>query len=821
MSNDINKFIIEEKEQLNNIVSGLTQEQKNIINGDIVFINYLLDLLKSSNLSKKDTNKLEKKITDNVDKLEDITKEEQKNHIGSYTLTKNIKPNIDSLPDEVIDKAKMVKASSIAYDTDFNQAQMFLDQNDIPYIIDEELSNSEGLVLHNPATKDTKLAFRGTKFTSAEDLYTDGLIATGYEDGTKQFSNAREQAQKALTKYGSKPSESLGYSKGGALAIDVADFAGIPESTTFNAFIGYSSIGNKPSATKHNLYRTTEDIPSILVGFKQNLDNYNVNTIRPHKDSLDVRKAHDLKNFLSNKKRAQKSTLEDLVKDLADKSAQHGEAIMIKSQKDFLNNKRQVQNKDLYNTQKKINSDSKHPFLSYNLEDEFYNQPSDTIQEQDIPFLQQQLETNYPSEFELNQDEIYARNFDEFGEHGVPMEFEFTPTLQAEPNVEALENRLKILGETEPRIRPVEVPLLVPEPSKTQPSKNFADWVHDFNSEKGTDTIVENGKVKLNSSRFHLKSRHVKAWRELGNDLTEEEKEHFKSFDPQEDDKFYLNESQRNKLYNADESGENKILDDLHKQVLQAHENLDNYTGIPNEAGEKVNITNDLLRSSHPMNLGIGVLAGLTTNKALNILDPNKKMNRDTRTALSGGLTGAQASLASAALGGEEIASGAILGEGLAGAVGSVVADKTYEKLREAGVGEDPATIASGFTGGASTGGVGGLISAGLGEEALVSAGAGGLIGTSLATGVVAGEESYKAFREKGISKPVASAAGGGIGGAAAGALTATGALASGAALGSEIGAGAAAETFGLSVAVGAGLGALIGEGSYLVGKLF
>mgnify|MGYP003139185871 CR=1 FL=1 len=51
---------------------------------------------------------------------------------------------------------------------------------------------------------------------------------------------------------------------------------------------------------------------------------------------------------------------------------------MIKSQKDFLNNKTQVQNKDLYNTQKKINSDSKHPFLSYNLEDEFYNQPSNT-----------------------------------------------------------------------------------------------------------------------------------------------------------------------------------------------------------------------------------------------------------------------------------------------------------------------------------------------------------------------------------------------------------------------------------------------------------
>ena len=81
MSNDINKFIIQEKEQLNNIVSGLTQEQKNIVNGDIVFINYLLDLLKSSNLSKKDTNKLEKKITDNVDKLEDITKEEQENQI--------------------------------------------------------------------------------------------------------------------------------------------------------------------------------------------------------------------------------------------------------------------------------------------------------------------------------------------------------------------------------------------------------------------------------------------------------------------------------------------------------------------------------------------------------------------------------------------------------------------------------------------------------------------------------------------------------------------------------------------------------------------
>ena len=52
MSNDINKFIIKEKEQLNNIVSGLTKEQKNIVNGDVVFINYLLDLLKTASISK-------------------------------------------------------------------------------------------------------------------------------------------------------------------------------------------------------------------------------------------------------------------------------------------------------------------------------------------------------------------------------------------------------------------------------------------------------------------------------------------------------------------------------------------------------------------------------------------------------------------------------------------------------------------------------------------------------------------------------------------------------------------------------------------------
>jgi len=829
---DIDTFIKKEKNDLDNVLLNLTQEQTNEISGDVAFIKYLLDLLKNSDLSKNKKKDLEKKIEKNVDNLEKTTKEEQKDQIGRYTLTKNVTPNITELDEATIAKAKMVKASSIAYDTDFNQAQMFLDQNEIPYIIDTELSNPEGLVLHNPETADTKLAFRGTKFTSAEDLYTDGLILTGNEDGARQITEARNQVAQAKTKYGALPSETLGYSKGAHMAIDVADYTGIPESTTFNAFLGAGAINNKPTSTIHNLYRTTEDIPSILVGFKNNLENFRVNVIRPLYDSLDIRKAHDLNNFLSNKKRATRSTLEDLSTELGEAGARHGEADMLQTQKEFLENRypskyKKMRDDKLNESRANQPKDSGHPFLSGDL---------------DIDDLQTNLDLNYPTETQLNYDEIY----DHYGDHVVPSEFQWNPS--GKPSTQSIENinlrtldndfvppleDLKSMGDQlgappsktgkplfSSPFEETDIPIAVIKPP---PSKNFADWVHYFNSESGSDTVVdENGKVKLNSSRFRKNSRHVKLWKELGQELTEEEKAHMNSYESgEEDDKFYLDKKTRKAIIDADEAGENAIIEKLQQKRLDLVDKVNDYVSVPDEEGNNVGVTSDILRAAHPMNLAIGALSNWTTNKALNFYDPDqKKLTRDQRTEISGFLTGAQSAGAISYLSGATASVPMLLTEGIAGGVGAYTADKTFEGLRKAGFGEDSSAIISGGTGGFATGLTSGLLTSGLGLETVAGATTGGIVGASLATGIVAGQESYKALRNAGVNKPVASGLAGGAGGAAASA-TAVGATVAAAALtGGEYGTFLAPETAGLSVAVGALIGAGIGEASYLIGKL-
>jgi len=223
----------------------------------------------------------------------------------------------------------MVQASGVAYDSNFENAQQFLDNNNINYKIDTELSDQNGLVLHNEETNDTKLAFRGTKFNSLDDLKLDAQILVGQETKHPQVIKAKQQAELATERYG-LPSETLGYSKGGHLAIATADNTLIPKSTTFNSFLGYNSIGSQPTKAKHTLYRTTEDIPSIALGYKNNLDNYDVKTIRPLVDSLDVRQAHKLENFTTRKaKRATKSTLEELSTKNMEDTAKMGELATI------------------------------------------------------------------------------------------------------------------------------------------------------------------------------------------------------------------------------------------------------------------------------------------------------------------------------------------------------------------------------------------------------------------------------------------------------------------------------------------------------------
>ena len=794
----IDDFIEEERSEINNLLSGLNNDQLQFLQNDISFINYLLSLLKSPAISKEQKNEIKKEVKKDIKDLKNETKKKQKENIGTYTLTSQIKPNTDEVDDATIDKAHMTQASSIVYDEngDFQKAQQYLDQMGIDYDIDTELSNSDGLVLHNSKTGDTKVAFRGTKFTNANDLYTDGLILTGLEQKDvipetvktfigspkNQFDDAVDLVNEATAKYGELPSESLGFSLGGAKAIAVADRTGIAKSTTFNPFLGKNNVSASPTNSIHNIWRTTEDIPSILVGFKSNHLNYKVNTIHPHTESLNPKEAHRLSNFLKNKKRSAGS-LEELSKNVAEAGGKLGEAAQILSMKHYMRGQPQIRDVDLLH-HTDTSSDIKHPLIGHKTEDvtDF------DFNELEPEFMESQLNLNYPSKEDLDFYENYSNLYDEFGEFEIPKDLKQSATdilndQIPEPDIEKLEYRMdeisrsmadlqdrffNITVQPEAGIKPVDVPLLIPEPDEPIPftDKTYTDWTHKFNSHSGVDTIInpDTNKPELISNRFHRNSRHAKVWKELGNEFTDKEKEHFDAIEDEfgmGDDKFLLSEAQRKSLYNASAEEENKILKDLSEDHLKKQTALEDHVSLDieepepllGEVGEQRSMTNDLIRSSHPINLGIGLLAGEGVEKTLNILDPDQKMNPYVRSAISGTTTGAIAGSAALYLGGNPITAAALAPEIAAGGLGALAGTKTYEALRKSGVDENSSTVASGSVGGATAG--------------------------------------------------------------------ATSALLGGLLTGAEAGAGEAEFTAGTSVVVGAALGALIGEGSYLRHKYF
>ena len=896
MSDNI-KFIEREKNEINNLLSGLNSRELDFLQNDITFINYLLSLLENPNLTPDKKKEIKKEITKDIDKLQDQTKQDQKENIGTYTFTSQIRPNTSEVDNATIDKAHMVKASSIVYDENgsFEKAQQYLDQNETGYNIDTELSNSDGLVLHNPQTDDVKVSYRGTKFSNANDLYTDGLILTGYEsrdiipDSIKnyigepksQFDSALEQARAASTKYGSVPSEALGYSLGGAKAISVADRLGIPKSTTFNPFLGRNNVSDSPSSTEHTVWRTTQDIPSILVGFKNNHQNYTVKAINPHVDSLNPKRAHELSNFLTNTKKRAAGNLEDLSVDVARSSGRLGEAVKIANMKKYLRGEPDtIKDTDVLQLPD-ATSDIKNPVLGHLTRDPdiiYDSDPIDTNATRDFfrpvmpdtylvppPQIKSQaakniskrvfdrylangeidnqehkylitsdVENNYNKAREIAGDNIHKYNnnrkirgikntlkgieksfklkridLDTYNKQKnywdaelynteltgegelrfkneltsqkavndsrisrlldrLPRPSKFDPTTHplGKPTYPDLDLQFDILSDLDQRGLSSNIDLNLPDTDLS-----YTKWLHKFNSESGVDTRLnpDTNELELASNRFHAKSRHGKAWTELGKEFTDKEKEHFKNINENydlDDDEWLLNQNERNKLYNASPEEETSIINDLSNSHLKSQFALEDHLSLPvettdsvlGEAGTSRSMTNDLIRSAHPINLGIGLLAGSTVDAALNIYDPdNVKIDPLVRSGGSGAATGALAGTASLYLGGNPITAAALAPEIIGGAVGSLAATESYKKLKQSGMDENSATVSSGAIGGAATGAASSAVSA----------------------------------------------------------------LASGAGYGATLGVGESEFTFGTSIIAGAALGALIGEGSYLKHKYF
>jgi hypothetical protein len=244
---------------------------------------------------------------------------------ATLRLSQPLKPSITDLTQEQINKARMVKASHIAFEKDFEAAQSYLDEKGIPYDIDTNLSSKESLVLLSD--DGVKISYRGTKITNPNDVSADAMIAAGVEEHHPQFKNAEEQLKLVTERYGS-PNELLGYSLGGNKAMTMGNKFNI-DTTTYNPFLGKNLIKSKTGAT-HNILRTTEDFATLGVGLARGKEGFKVSSILPHQDKINPVEAHELANFTETSARRPGAT-ETLLRGVQHAGAKAGELELIDS----------------------------------------------------------------------------------------------------------------------------------------------------------------------------------------------------------------------------------------------------------------------------------------------------------------------------------------------------------------------------------------------------------------------------------------------------------------------------------------------------------
>ena len=190
---DINKFIKDENTKLYNLQSNMKFSERIRLSPKIAEIRFLLNLLKSADLSESQKEEIKDTIEKATDKAEDESASEREREELGFSVTSRIKPNIDSIPNEVRQKALMVKASTLYHDNNQNADAVndFLEDNDINFSVDDELSTPEGLVLYEKDNPDNvKIAFRGSKMNNLGDWVSNAKILVGQEE-TDYLNNDR------------------------------------------------------------------------------------------------------------------------------------------------------------------------------------------------------------------------------------------------------------------------------------------------------------------------------------------------------------------------------------------------------------------------------------------------------------------------------------------------------------------------------------------------------------------------------------------------------------------------------------------------------
>lgn len=845
----IDKFIKDENTKLYNLQSNMKFSERIRLSPKISEIRFLLNLLKNSDLSDSQKEEIKDTIEKATDKAQEESASEREREELGFSITSRIRPNVDSIPLEVKQKALMVKASTLYHDNnqDADAVNDFLEDNDINFSVDDELSTPEGLVLYEKNNPDNvKIAFRGSKMNNLGDWVSNAKILVGQEEtdylNNDRFTETYNQIDKVKAKYNVSPSEFVGTSRGGTLAITAGDKYGV-DTTTFNSFLGKNLVHSSQSSANHQLWRTTDDIPSIALGFKTNTTNYDIKTIKPLKKFKTPRQVHSLDNFIDTDS-SRASNLDELMQDTFTKAQKHGEAVQVADIANYIEGKELTKPpEDLYNIRKKTKANSKNPLLGHDITDdlydventktppEMYNPQADIDDAYDLlleagelnrvvgdggavfnPYNEPQFEGKFSFKEEPESHTKIKQNLidDLLNTNRTSAQEVELRTFPAREKLFIKEtgtaNRIFLEEDTEPPIPKSENIFGETGDPFSKKDLSFTDYIKKFSPRDVVgDTL---------SNRMHKNSRHVKIWKEIGGDFTPEEEAHINSLDGADDD-FKLSRKERQMIYDASPEERQEILDNYHQDSLDSMKITDNFSGVENPRGSKTLLTNDIAGAVNPLNIGIGLIAGSGASALINKIDPD--MPEVPKQALVGGLGNIAGESAVSALSGAGalgVAGGgaALLG----GATGGVAGYEAYKGLKQEGASDFTATTGAGAVGGLTTAFTSGLAAGALAGtpvdvETLGLASAGGaLLGGTVGAGSYIATEEQKqlkdTFKKQGMTDLESDLASDSITGATIGAA---GGLLFGP-VGSLVGAG-----------LGAGLGSLVALGGYAAGKLF
>jgi len=293
--------------------------------------------------------------------------------------------------------------------------------------------------------------------------------------------------------------------------------------------------------------------------------------------------------------------------------------------------------------------------------------------------------------------------------------------------------------------------------------KTYAETIHEFNSGKGQDTIIENGIAKLAGNRNSTKSGQLKGWLDAGGRLTNKEAYHILDTDNKIDpnERFVSNPNQEasRDLHRQITEKNQKSMDDgleAHQQGLDEQERSIYYKAseadrdmmkedmlgnlqkaqmedIPQDTIHNETFGEGLKGALSAKSLGTGLVAGIGAEYIMNAVDPRTEKDPDGKMGFGARLIGTGA-LAGAGAG--YLAGATVLApEALAGAGGYFVGGES-QKLIEKGLDkvgantdtkESLSDIGGGALGGATAGAIAGSFVPVVGTA--VGAGVGATVG--------------------------------------------------------------------------------------------